>query len=272
MASTHTTFPLTGPIDLVLRLGVGTVTVTAKDDLAEAAVRLAPRGSSADLLRRFSVEMDGSTLKVTGPRQGSLADVLGGLRRERHAVDVEVDVPTATPVRIASASQEITVVGRVGDTDIATGSARLVVGEVEGDLRLRYGRAEATVGGVTGSVQLRAGAGTARFGEVGGAFECGFGTGELVLDVVRGSVRSRAGSGSVRVGAAHGDVDLTFGSGPITVGLPEGVTAHVDVTSGSGQVHSELPVEQAPRTSDRSISVRARTGSGEVRLRRADAA
>jgi hypothetical protein len=92
------------------------------------------------------------------------------------------------------------------------------------------------------------------------------------LDVVRGAVRSRAGSGSVRVGAAHGDVDLTFGSGPITVGVPEGVAAHVDVTSGSGQVHSELPVEQAPRTSDRSISVRARTGSGEVRLRRADAA
>ena len=268
MTPTVDTFPLGGPIELVMRLGHGTITVTAKDDLTDATVRLQSRGSSGDLLDRFTVEMDGTTLRVAGPRQGGLADVIGGWRRDRWSVDVDVEVPTGTPVTIASASQQIGLEGRFGDTDVATGAARVDVDTVMGDLRLRCARAETRVANVTGSVQLRAGAGTAHLVEVGGGLECGFGTGELVVDVVRGPVRSRAGSGSARVGEVHGDVDLAFGSGPITVGLPAGVSAHVDVVSGSGEVQSDLPIESGPASTGRSITVRARTGSGEVRLLR----
>jgi hypothetical protein len=122
---------------------------------------------------------------------------------------------------------------------------------------------------VHGSVQVRAGSGSAHFGEVTGALHCGFGSGSLDASVVRGTLHSRAGSGHVSVGAVHGDVDVASGSGGFTLGVPAGVAARLDVTTGSGQLRSDLPVEQAPAPGARSITIRARTGSGDVHLVRA---
>ena len=42
MASESTRFPIDGPINLVARLGHGSITVAARDDLAEAVVQLRP--------------------------------------------------------------------------------------------------------------------------------------------------------------------------------------------------------------------------------------
>ena len=110
-----------------------------------------------------------------------------------------------------------------------------------------------------------------RLSDVGGSLDSAVGSGDLHAGTVRGSIKSRAGSGDVHVDAAHGDVDVASGSGSITLGLPAGISARLDVTTGSGQVQSDLPVEQAPAGNARSITVRARTGSGDVRLVRAAA-
>jgi hypothetical protein len=87
--------------------------------------------------------------------------------------------------------------------------------------------------------------------------------------VIRGAVRSRCGSGTARLGEVHGDVDLATGSGGLEIGLPIGVTARLDVHSGSGQVTSELPIDDKPTSAEDAITVRAKTGSGDVRLFRA---
>lgn len=272
MAANRTNIPLTGPINLLVRLGHGSVVVAAREGLAEATVRLTPRNQESDVLDRVTVELQGRTLLVSGPRQGGLADLIGGWRRDRDGIEAVIEVPTGTPLKVATASADITVTGQCGDADLATAATGIRLDTVAGDLRLRCGRAESRIGMVTGSVQLRAGNGTAHLGEVGGRLECAFGAGELIADVVRGEMRVRAGSCSARVGTAYGDVDIAFGSGPITIGLPAGVSARVDVTSGSGQVHSDLPIEQAPMPGGHPITVRARTGSGDVRLLRAAAA
>lgn len=272
MAPDLRTFPLTGPISLVVRLGHGTVTVTAREGLAEATVRLTPRDTASDVLRRVTVGLQASTLRVTGPRQGGAADLIGGWRRDRDGIDAELDVPTGTPVTIVTivtASADIVVAGRCGDTDIATGAAGITLDTVAGDLRLRYGRADARVGTVTGSAQVRAGGGTVHFGDVGNRLQCGFGTADLSADVVRGELRVRAGSGSAQVGAAYGNLDVAYGSGPVSIGLPAGLAAQVDVSSGAGRVHSDLPVERSAAPGGQHISVRARTGHGDVRLLRA---
>ncbi len=67
----------------------------------------------------------------------------------------------------------------------------------------------------------------------------------------------------------HGDVDLATGSGGLEIGLPIGITARLDVHSGSGNVSSELPVDDKPTSTNDAITVRAKTGSGDVRLFRA---
>jgi hypothetical protein len=269
MATESTAFPLKGPIELVARLGHGSLTVAARDNLSEALVRLTPRHDRHDVLERCTVEMQGRTLLVAGPRQSGWADLLGGWRRSHDGIDATIEIPTGTPIKIASASEDITVTGASGHTDIGTSAARILLETVTGDLRLRYDRGDSRIASVTGSVDLAAGGGSAHFGDVGGSLRCKFGSGKIDADMVRGDVQTRAGSASARLGAVYGNVDIAFGSGPVQIGLPAGVAAHVDVTTATGQVHSDLPVEDAPVSAGPTIGVRVRTGAGDIRILRA---
>ncbi len=272
MAKHVSTFPLTGPINLQVRLGHGSVTITAHDDLAEAAVRLSPRDPSSEILERMTVELRGRTLTVNSPHQGGLADLVAGWKRDRDAVDAEIDVPAGTALKITTASADVTVRGRCGGADVTTGSATIAMDTVDGDLRLRSGNASSRVRTVLGAVTVRSGAGDAQFGEVTGALRSGFGSGDLDVAVARGVVRSRAGSGDAHLGAVYADVDLASGSGAVSIGLPGGFAARLDVTTGAGRVQSELPIDDSARDGNTAISVRARTGTGDIRIFRAETA
>jgi DUF4097 and DUF4098 domain-containing protein YvlB len=269
MADSFTSFPLPGRINLLVRFGHGSVTVNAVDELDEATVRLTPHDPKSDILDRTVVEMRGPTLVVTSPRQGGLGDLIGGFRRDRDRIDAEVTVPTRTALKVTTASADITVNGRAGGADIATGAATIDLDTIDGDLRLRYGSATSHTRTVTGSATVRSGSGNASFGEVGGTLQAGFGSGALDVELAQGTVRSRAGSGDARIGSVHGDVDIAAGSGGVSIGLPAGVSARLDVTTGSGRVHSELPIDQQGLGGAKSITIRARTGSGDVHLFRA---
>lgn len=262
-------FPLHGAINLHVRMGHGHVAVIAADDVTEAHVTLRPRGASAEFVERITVSMNGPTLEVLAPRQGGLADLVSGWRHDRDAVDVAITVPSGTALRIATVTAEIAVRGRSGTADLATGTGAIAVGDVDGDLRVRSGRTSCRVERVSGSVVARSGAGSVAVGEVGGAVQAGLGSGDLELGTVRGTLRSRTGSGSARIDAAYGNVDLASGHGALTIGLPAGIAARVDVLTGSGSVVSDLLVEGAQRGASRAITIRARTGAGDVRLFRA---
>ncbi|MGH8862984.1 MAG: DUF4097 family beta strand repeat-containing protein [Jatrophihabitantaceae bacterium] len=260
-------FPLTGPINLIVRYGHGSVTVSARDDLAEALVRLTARIPDSDILDRIAIEMRGPTLAVVAPRQGGLSDLFGGFR-DRDTVDAEITVPSGTAMKLTTGSADITVTGRSGGADVASGSAHIDLDAVDGDLRVRCGSASSRVRAVSGDVVARSGSGDLSLGEIAGAVQAGSGSGNLSIDTAHGPVRSRAGSGDMRIGTAHGDVDVTAGSGGLSVGVPAGVSARLDVRTGSGRVRTDLPIDDSPANGTE-ITVRARTGSGDVRLFRA---
>jgi hypothetical protein len=264
------TFPLDGPINLVVRTGHGSVTVDTHDELTEAVVTLEAGTHGTDLVDQSVVEMRGPTLVVYCPRQGGIFELpVFGRPRSQHGVDIQIFVPTGTAVKISTFTAPIRIEGTVGGADLAFGRGKAKVREVDGDLRLRFGSGTAHVVHVTGSVQIRSGAGDAYLGEVDGGIDAGCGAGDLQVRVAHGAVRTRCGSGTARLDRVHGDVDITTGSGELAIGLPAGVTARLDVQSGSGQVRSELPIEDAPAHPDGAITVRARSGSGDVRLFRA---
>jgi hypothetical protein len=267
MANPVTTIALSGPIDAVVRLGRGSLTVHTRDDATEAVVRLTPRGNGDDVLERFTVELQGHTLSVLGPRQGGLPDLFGGRRRD--AVDVLLEVPSGTALKLSTVDADVLVTGRCGRADVATGGAAIALGTVDGDLRLRYGSGDSRVDVVRGSATVKSGSGSAWFGEVVGGLDCQFGSGSLDVTVARGPLHSRAGSGRVSVGAVYGDVDVASGSGGFTLGVPAGVAARFDVMTGSGRLRSDLPVDEAAAQGATAITIRARTGSGDVHLVRA---
>jgi hypothetical protein len=263
------TFDVAGPITLQARVGRGSIQVWAEDGLAHASVRLTPHHKDSDIAERFVVELRGATLLVTAPREGGIFDLPLFGNRGRDAIDVLVTVPTGTAVTVSTVSAGVVLRGSVGDADLASGSADIGADHIGGDLRLRHARGTCRIVQVDGSVTFRSGAGDARFGRIDGGLDARCGSGELVVRSVGGPVRSRVGSGTFTLDAAHGDVDLASGSGPVSIGLPQGQLARVDLHTGSGRVTSDLPIEPTPTSDGRPITIRARTGSGDIRLFRA---
>lgn len=265
---THT-FPLHGPIHLVVRIGHGSVTVETEAELSTATVRVEGGKNAAELVKQTAVEMRGGGLVVIAPRQGGLFDLPILSKFAGRGIDVHVTVPSGTDVKISTFTAPIRIAGDVGTADLSFGSGEAAVRHVARDLKLRFGSGSAKAVQVDGRVQVRSGSGDASFGEIGGGLSSGCGSGDLDVRIVHGPVQVRTGSGTARLREVHGDVDAVTGSGEVEIGLPRGVTAAVDLHAGSGRVHTDLPVEDAPRSSDSVIHLRARTGSGNLRLFRA---
>jgi hypothetical protein len=266
--TTHT-FPITGPINLLGRVAHGSFTVHERDDIAEATVSIEAQDPKSDLLDRAVVDMRGHTLTVVLPRKGGVFDLpfFGGPNRD--AVDITVTVPSGTPVKISSFTAPIVVDGRSGSADIASGATAVDLDHVDGNLRLRFGSGTGRARLVSGSVQARSGSGDLDLGEVGGELNCACGSGQLDVQVVRGAVRFRTGSGRATLGAVHADVDVATGSGELSIGLPSGRPARLDVSTGVGRLNSELPIDDKPTSEGTPITVRAKTGTGNIRLFRA---
>jgi hypothetical protein len=269
---TTRTFPVSGPINLICRLSSGSLVVRAEEGLTEARATLTPREPGSDVLARTTVEMSGSTLTVHGPKtRGGVFDlpVFGGRSRAVDALDVEVVVPAGSPLKASTMSATVTTYGRLGSVDIAAGSTTVELDDIDGDARVRSGAGAVHIATITGSAVVRAGSSDVRIGEGGGDLDVAFGTGSLEINTARGSVRMRTGAGTARIGAAQSDVDLTSGSGQLAIGLPAGQQARLDVVTGSGQLRTDMPVEQNRSGSGRAVTIRARTGSGDVLINRA---
>ena len=267
------TFPLTGPISLECKFGFGTLTVHAVPGLTEALVEAAAREADSAALSRLDVSLKGSTLVVSGPRPNTgwfdLPSFIGR-HDESDALDITVRVPSGTPVKCGTYRADVTLDGSFGATDLASGTSEVKIGEVDGELRVRSGAGPLDVARITGSLTVKAGASDIRVQQVGSEAELAFGTGSVTIGQIGGAVRARSGSGSVDLGSVRGDVDVVTGAGSLTVGIESGVQAKLDVVTGMGQLHSDLPIAQAPSNGP-AISIRARTGRGDVTVRRSAA-
>ncbi|HEV7192055.1 MAG TPA: DUF4097 family beta strand repeat-containing protein [Jatrophihabitantaceae bacterium] len=270
---TVTTFPLAGPINLDVRIAHGALTVHAEDGITEARVELEAADPTSDILERTVVQLNGNTLAVATPRRGGVFDLgfFGGAHDRRDSIAITVTVPSGTAMKLSTFTAPISTNGRGGSADVAAGAADIRLDRVDGELRLRVGSGNAEIESVTGTAQVRTGSGNARFGEVRGDLTCACGSGGLEVERALGNVRSRSGSGAANLGAVFGDVDLASGSGAVSIGLPQGHSAQLQLTTGSGRVESDLPVDDAPVPQAKRISIRARTGSGDITLFRAAA-
>lgn len=272
-ASDHPTreFPLSGPINLDVRIGVGAIKVHAQDDVRTAQVELIAQKDDADTLPRTTVEMNGRTLTIRGPKaRGWSLDKLLGPTTCADVMAIVVTVPSGTAMKLASYGAQTTVSGRAGSVHIATGAGTSQIAEVDGDLIARFGSGSVNIERVTGSVKLKYGNGSAHLTEVTGPLDLVSGSGSLDVGTAHGAVRVRSGSGEVTIGRAQGDVEIATGSGTLAVGLAPGQPARLDINTGHGRLISELDVsDTAPEQDQPAITIRARTGSGDVRLFRA---
>jgi Putative adhesin len=274
------TFPVAGPLELRCEFRSGSLTVHAREELAEARVTIRSRAADLSIDGLFRVELTGDRLEVVEQSdQGSfLQAVLGGDLRSftrdrmfgRTEVDIVVELPAGSTTKVTAMSAAVTSTGRIGTTAVNSGASSVELDLVDGELKLHGGSGSVTVNRLTGSGQVRGGSGRIRIGEIAGALSVSVGSGEVEVGQAHGPVRIRSGSGSTVIGAAEQDVDIASSSGPVSIGLRPGRPARLDVATGSGRLNTEMPVQDSA-PAGRAITIRARTGSGDITVRRAAA-
>jgi hypothetical protein len=149
-------------------------------------------------------------------------------------------------------SGDITIASAVGLVDAKTGSGRIVVGPVGGDARINTGSGHAELAEAAGDAKVNTGSGHIEVGKAGDSLE------------------AFAASGDVQVRRAdHGRVRARTLSGRVLVGVAQGVAAHLDVSTMSGRVNSQLEPTAAPADGEARVELVISTMSGDVDLIRA---
>lgn len=229
---------------------------------------------------------DGHRVRIHG--------LLGGL--DAHA-DLRILIPAGKRVAVFLG------MGRVEGTDLKSdvlvnvATAPVHIDGMDGALLVDTGSGSVDVTGVSGAASIRTGSGSVRVSRIRGA--------ELKAETGSGSVRGdsvdvaslalRTGSGGIDVrtvsapklvlhtGSGHitlgltsdvEDAHLTTGSGGVTAYLPASLGAQLDVRTGSGGIHTDLPVRITRmahsrlegRLGDGAGQLVIRTGSGSVHL------
>ncbi len=263
------TFDCKGPAELVLVVRAGRIEVRTADVRAvrvevSAEVGEAPgREREAHAVRETQVGFseESRRLVVRTPR---------GFRGVR--LSVVVEAPRGSRLVARANRGSVTAVGELTGLNAATHSGEIAADRIDGEARVQTGSGDVRLGRVAGTLRARSGSGELEVASLeGDEAKLSGGSGDIWLGVVRSDVRARAGSGSVVVeDAASGRLDLAAGSGDVRVGVRAGVSAEIDVVSGSGRARSELEVSDAPPHEAPRLRIRARTGSGDALVTRAD--
>ena len=281
------TFETPGGARLHVQNEAGLVAITA-GQMEQTVVRLEPDTPGAEeIVERTIVEC-----KPVGGRHMVVVKVpKQGIRLlRRNAVTVRVDLPEDSDITVVTASADVEITGPVGAADFTTASGDVSADDVAGDLTARSASGGITVGAVEGDLRVQTSSGDLRCSSVEGRALFTTASGDIEVGAADGQVEIKGTSGSVRLGElAHGarvsnvsgdvrvlaidegTLHVRSVSGSVSVGVVTGVDLRVDVETLSGQIRSEIPLDQTPGPQRRDVSVElsVRSVSGDVEIERA---
>jgi DUF4097 and DUF4098 domain-containing protein YvlB len=252
------TFDTPQPVDLRVRVASGTVTVTATDT-ATSTVEVTPLDEAArDLADNTSVRLDGNRLTVEMPER------IVGFSLRRRRIEITITVPSGSSLASRTASADVTATGRYASATVNTASGNLRLDTVDGDAEVHCASGDITIASAR-ATRVHSASGRVRIDHAGGDVEVHSASGQVRVGVADGSVNAKTASGDITVeDARSGVISLKAASGDLHVGVRAGVTAHLDVSSVSGRIRSELPVEDAAPDNGSALDVVARTTSGNI--------
>jgi hypothetical protein len=257
-------YPATGPVQASIRFAVGQVTIDT-DDSGQVSATVEPSEpddrAAAALADTATISFEGSDLRVEVSERGVW-------RRGPASLRIRLVLPASSTVTCGAGVVTLTSSGRLESVSVKTGVGTITVPEASGDVSVRCGDGTVEVGTAT-SVALKCGRGDLRVGQAN-------------------DVYVKAGQGTVDIGASHGKVfvkgamvtmdvheadagAITFEAamGSASVGVVEGTTVSMDLSSATGDARCELPLSSGEERGAAALDVRLRTTSGDVVLRRA---
>ncbi|WP_310540022.1 DUF4097 family beta strand repeat-containing protein [Phenylobacterium sp.] len=182
--------------------------------------------------------------------------------------DIEIGtVDTDCDARGGSADISVKRIG--GDAELITGSGDIDVGEITGSLKAKTASGDIEVSRAR-HADLTSVSGDIKAGEITGEFRASTGSGDVTLRQAGDAVDATAGSGDLAVKRVdHGRVRAKTASGDIVVGVAQGSSAYLDVTTATGDVKSALDASEPPREGEPQVELFIQAATGDVVLRRA---
>jgi len=273
------------PIIATVEVGVGDIRIAASER-ADTVVDVRPsdpsRSEDVQAAEQARVELTGGGLLVktakNWKRWSPFSD--GG------SIEVSIGLPAGSQLIVDSGVASVRATGTLGETRIS--SAGDIHLESTGALRARAGFGQIEVEQVAGDADISSGSGTARIGAIDGSATIKNSNGDTWVGHVERDLRIKNANGNIAVGradgtvvakTANGDVRLgavvrgtvvaESGRGGLEIGIASGTAAYLDLHTQFGRVDSELEGSAAPQSPTETVEVRARTGFGDIWVRRA---
>jgi DUF4097 and DUF4098 domain-containing protein YvlB len=274
------------PIAVTIELGVANIHIAASeraDTLVEVCPTDAAKAADVAAAEQTRVEYAAGKLLIKSPprkwRHYSLRD--GG-----DSVDVQIDLPAGSQVRVDAGIAALRGTGRLGECSSKTGMGDVQL-EQTGAVQLKTGAGDISVGHTAGAAQITTGSGGIRIGRIDGSGAIKATNGDTWIGEVTGDLQVKGANGSVVVDrtyatvaakTARGDIRIntvTRGAvvahtayGQIDIGVLDGVAAWLDLDTSFGEVRSDLEAAGAPEPGADAVEIVARTSYGDIAVHR----
>lgn len=273
------------PISVVIELVVGDVRIAA-GDRPVTVVELRPsdraRRDDVSAAEQARVEYDAGMLRVkTARRWRSFSPFSDG-----GSIDVDIGLPAGSQVTGETTMGGFRCTGTLGEcrlktvigdihleqaaaVKLTTAKGQVNVERVSGDAELSTGAGTIRVGEIDGAALIKNSNGESRVGEVTGALQVKAANGDIAIEQSHASLMVKTANGDIRLGAVeHGSVVAETGFGAVEIAIPDGIAAWLDLNTRFGHVHNTLDAAEPPDPDDGKVEVRARTGFGDITIRR----
>ena len=133
-----------------------------------------------------------------------------------------------------------------------------------------HGAGRIDIGRITGPATVKNGNGETAIGDVTGDLKANSANGRITVGTAHASVEAKSANGSVRIDdVTRGTVQLQTSVGDVEVGIHDTTAAWLDVNSKIGTVRNSLGASEGPGTAEETVEIHARTGAGDILIRRA---
>jgi hypothetical protein len=260
-------FASPGPVKADIRIAGGVLNVDAGDyDVITVSVE--PHDNSAasrEAAEETRVALDGKQLIVHVPKGKGWAV----FRWPR--LSITVKIPAESMLNVRSASADVTCTGVYGDAVLHTASGDVFVDRVSKELSINSASGDIRLGWVGGSLRAHSASGDVTVQHSGRDSDITCASGDIEVARADGGVRAKTASGDVKIGVAFKDeIRAHTASGDVSVGVAAGTGVWLDINTASGRTTSDLHMQgsAAPTGGTPALTVKVRTASGDIDLRR----
>jgi hypothetical protein len=267
-------FETPGSVSLQIKLPSGRVVVTTADQ-PRTTVEVVPLGRRGqDAVEEIEVTMDERQgrhfVRIEQRdkfRWGPIQISWGG------DFECRIACPAGTDLDLSGGSTDLRVEGELGEVSVRTASGDIKLATARGDVQVKTASGDVVVGALPAPASIATVSGDLSVERVEASLNGRSVSGDVTVGTVAGELGFSTTSGDVEVKTVEsGDVRIQTVSGDVRIGVARGTRVWIDAASVSGDLGSELGIEDqhpAAGGDESVVPLHVKTVSGDVSIVRA---